>query len=275
MRKILVMGLCLLLASVAAAQDDGDDLPEVEQLTVEVLSERPHDTEAFTQGLLLAPDGLLYESTGRYGLSDLRAVDPETGEVLREFDLPDEFFAEGLALVDDRLIQLTWRERAAIVYDLEAGADENTFEPMATFQYQNEGWGLCYDGESLYHSDGTNTITVRDPETFAATESFRVTLYGAFVDQLNELECVGDSLYSNVWQSNTILEIDKETGEVIAAVDASDLLSLEERLSLGGGAVLNGIAYDAENDVFFITGKLWPTLFEVQFVPAETDDSSG
>jgi len=243
--------------------------PPVTQLTVEILSERPHDTDAFTQGLLLHTDGLLYESTGRYGQSDLRAVDPETGDVVREFDLPEQFFAEGLALVEDRLIQLTWREGVAIVYELETGADEGTFEPLEAFQYSNEGWGLCYDGDALYHSDGSNMITGRDPETFSVTDTFTVTLYGAFVDQLNELECVGDSLYSNVWQSDVILEIDKSTGQVTAVIDATPLMGIEQRRARGGGAVLNGIAYDAENDVFLLTGKLWDTLYEVRFVPVE------
>ncbi len=269
MRKILGLCLCLLMVSAAGAQDEGGTFePPVEQLTVEVLAEYPHDTDAFTQGLLLH-EGLLYESTGRYGQSDLRAVEPETGEVVREFDLPEQFFAEGLALVDDQLIQLTWREQAAIVYELETGADEGTFEPLGTFQYTNEGWGLCYDGEALYHSDGTNTITVRDPETFASTDTFRVTLYGAFVDQLNELECVGDSLYSNVWQSDTILRIDKATGEVTGVIDATGLMSTERRVSLGSGAVLNGIAYNADDETFYLTGKLWDALYEVRFVAVE------
>lgn len=267
MRKLLLLLVMLLAVSVVSAQEVG--FPPVEVLAIEVISERPHDTNAFTQGLLLHTDGLLYESTGLYGQSTLRAVDPQTGDVLRRYDLPEQFFAEGLALVDDRLIQLTWREGAAFVYELDAGAENDTFEPLGTFAYNQEGWGLCYDGEVLYHSDGTTSITVRDPETFAPARTFPVTLYGAFVDEINELECVGDDIYANVWNSDTILRFDKN-GVVNAVIDGSGLMSAEERAQMGGGAVLNGIAYDPENDVFLITGKLWDTLYEVRFVPTES-----
>ncbi len=266
MRKFIALLLLLPFSAVAA-----QDAPpvEVEQLRVEVLASYPHDTNAFTQGLLLHDDGLLYESTGRYGMSTLRAVEIETGALVREYALPEQFFAEGLALVDERLIQLTWRENTALVYNLQTGADADTFEPTAAFQYAGEGWGLCYDGELLYHSNGSNTIQVRDPITFDVVRQFRVTLHGAFVDQLNELECVGDDIYSNVWQSDAILRFDKQTGVVNAVIDAAGLLTDEERSQVGGNGVLNGIAYDEENDVFFITGKLWSTMFEVQFIPAD------
>ncbi|MEM6282101.1 MAG: glutaminyl-peptide cyclotransferase [Chloroflexota bacterium] len=266
MRKFIILSCLLALVATAAAQDGFEP---VEILTVEVLAEYPHDTESFTQGLLLHTDGLLYESGGQYGQSSLRAVERETGEVLRRFNLPDEFFAEGLALVDNRLIQLTWREGTALVYELETGAAENTFEPAGVFRYSNQGWGLCYDGEFLYHSDGTNVITVRNPETFEQMGAYRVSLYGAFVDQINELECVDDEIYANVWNSDTILRFDNTTGVVNAVIDGAGLLTPEERQAAGRGGVLNGIAYDPENDVFLITGKYWPTLFEVNFVPAE------
>ena len=268
MRKLmLVFVLLLVMTAASVAAQDTDPFAPVEMLTMEVISERPHDSSAFTQGLLLH-DGLFYESTGRYGESTLRAVDPETGEVLRRYDLPEQFFAEGLALLDGKLYQLTWREGAAIVYEIETGADEDTFEPLGAFQVNMEGWGLCADDAFLYHSNGSNTITVRDPETFEPVRSFRVTLYGVFVDQINELECVGDDIYANVWQSDTILRFSKTDGVVSAVIDGSDLISAGERATLDAGAVLNGIAYDAENDVFLVTGKLWNSVFEVQFVPA-------
>jgi glutaminyl-peptide cyclotransferase len=264
-RRFIILALLLSLTAAVTAQDT--TLAQVDLLTVDVLSQRPHATDAFTQGLLLH-DGLLYESTGRYGESTVRAVDPETGEVIRRYNMPAPYFAEGLALVGDELYQLTWREGTAFVYSLEAGADEGTFQPDRVFMYgEREGWGLCYDGQFLYHSDGSNTIVVRNPETFTELGGFQVTLYGAFVDQLNELECVGDDIYANVWQSDTILRIDKATGAVNGVIDASGLLPLEQRSGLSGGAVLNGIAYDEANDVFLITGKLWPSLFEVRFVP--------
>lgn len=266
-RRLMILTALLAAAVAVTAQDT--TFAEVELLTVEVLNEYPHDTSAFTQGLLLH-EGLLYESTGRYGESSLRAVDIETGEVLRRYDLADEFFGEGLALANDRLYQLTWREGTALVYDLETGADADTFEPIGGYLYNDrEGWGLCYDGEFLYHSDGSNSILLREPESFTPVDQIDVTMYGAFVDQLNELECVGDDLYANVWNSDVILRIDKATGDVTGVIDASSLLTAEQRSTLSGSAVLNGIAYDEANDVFLVTGKLWPSLFEVRFVPIE------
>jgi len=230
------------------------------RLRPEVMSVRPHDWRAFTQGLLLH-NGLLYESTGLYGQSTLREVDPQTGEVYRRLDLPPNLFGEGLALVDDRLIQLTWIEGIAIVHDLP------TFEKRAELRYSGEGWGLCYDGEKLVMSDGSDQLFFRDPTTFQLLGQVGVLLEGRPVRQLNELECVGDSIYANVWQTDDILRIDQRTGRVIAVVDASGLLTPEERRARPPDDVLNGIAYDATNDVFLVTGKRWPRLFEVRFVP--------
>lgn len=223
----------------------------------EVLATYPHDTDAFTQGLLLNGDRF-FESTGLYGESTLREVVPETGEVVREVTVPPEYFAEGLTLVGDRLVQITWREGTAFVYDV------GTLEQTGTLSYAGEGWGLCYDGEQVVMSDGSATLTRRDPETFEVLGSYGVTLDGQPVTRLNELECVGGDVYANVWQTDTIVRID-ETGEVIQEIDASNLLTEEERAQLGPDAVLNGIAYDPEAKTFFLTGKLWPKVLEVRF----------
>lgn len=223
----------------------------------EVLKTYPHDEEAFTQGLLLE-NGHFYESTGIYGQSTLREVIPETGEVLREVALPEEYFAEGLTLVEDRLIQITWQEGTAFVYDLE------TFEQVDTFSYEGEGWGLCYDGEAIVMSDGSPTLTMRDPETFEALETVEIKLDGQPVERLNELECVDGFVYANIWQTDTIVKID-EAGRVVEEIDASNLLPEAERAQLVPDAVLNGIAYDAEAGTFFLTGKLWPKMLEVRF----------
>ena len=273
MRSQKMLAAVLLLALLTLTTHAQDDDPTtgfapVEQLTLEVLNTYPHQTDAFTQGLLVGEDGLLYESTGRYGQSTLRAVAPETGEVLRRYDLPAELFAEGLALVGNRLYQITWRENVAIIYDLETGADDGTFEPLGTFGYSGEGWGLCYDGEALYMSDGSNRINVHDPETFQIIAQYTVTLYGVFVDEINELECVGDDVYANIWNADTIIRFDKTTGIVNAVIDGSGLLSPEVRAGYPGGAVLNGIAYNPVSDTFYVTGKLWESLFEVRFLPA-------
>ena len=225
----------------------------------------PHDPDAYTQGLLLH-DGWLYESAGEWGKSDLRRVDPATGEVQQMVDLPvddpSQYFAEGLALVGDKLIQLTWKNDVAFVYDRE------TFEKVGEFTYTGEGWGLCYDGESLFMSDGSANLFRRDPETFELLETVPVLYEGSPVKNLNELECVGDSVYANIWFSEYIVRIDKATGVVTAAIDSSGLLTPEDRATLPQQGVLNGIAYDAERDLFLITGKNWPKMFEVRFVPA-------
>jgi len=257
---LVALTVIALAPGLVAAQSNNPMAQPVPVFVPEVISVRDHDTSAYTQGLLLH-DGLFYESTGRYGESTVRAVDPETGEVQRQVEVPEQYFGEGLALVGDRLIQLTWQQTVAFVYDLD------TFAQVSTFEYEGEGWGLCYDGEWLYMTDGTPFIDLRDPETFELVFSGAVTLQGQPVPNLNELECVGDSLYANVWQTDYILQIDKSNGVVTGVIDASSLLTPEERASLESGAVLNGIAYDAENDVFLVTGKLWPKVFEVRFVP--------
>lgn len=232
-----------------------------EHLKVKVLATRHHDPAAFTQGLLVH-DGSLYESTGLYGSSSVREVDPVSGVVKRKVDVPSEFFAEGLALVDDRLIQLTWKEKKALVYKL-AG-----FATAGDLRYEGEGWGLCWDGKRLVMTDGSDKLTFRDPKTFAFLGEVTVTRadrMGERVLELNELECVDGVVYANVWQTDDILRIDPKDGRVTAVIDASGLLTPEERQKAD---VLNGIAWDPQRKIFLITGKLWPKLFEVAFVPA-------
>jgi len=229
-----------------------------ERLALKVLSVLPHDPEAFTQGLLV-DHGTLFESTGLNGKSSLREVDPKTGAVKRKVDVPQQYFAEGLALVGDRLIQLTWQEGKALVYD------RASFQKTAELPYQGEGWGLCYDGTRLVRSDGSDRLTFHDPKTFAVLGSVAVTVAGRPAYQLNELECVGGVVYANVWQTDDILRIDPRDGRVTAVIDASGLLTREERLRTD---VLNGIAWDPESRSFLLTGKLWPKLFQVQLVPA-------
>ena len=222
-----------------------------------VLETYPHDAGAFTQGLLLS-GGHFYESTGLYGQSTLREVVPETGEVLREVELPPEYFAEGLALVGNRLIQITWKEGEALVYNLD------TFEQTGTLPYEGEGWGLCFDGEALVMSDGSSTLTRRDPETFAVLGTTEVKSGGQPVTMLNELECVDGFVYANIWQTDTIVKI-AGSGQVAQEINASNLLSDAERAQLGPNAVLNGIAYDPEAKTFYLTGKLWPKVLQVRF----------
>jgi len=292
MKAILLLTFTLFLGlPLAYAQEP------VEQLVPEVLSVRPHDPESWIQGLILH-DGFLYESAGLYGQSSLRQVDPETGEVQLFLPLPEQVFAEGLALVDDHLFQLTWREQVAFRINLSAFTERAELD-VAVFEYEGEGWGLCYDGQHLYMSDGSDTLALRDPETFEVEETLQVTyagtplselvydgesigapvttpnpapsatpaaIVGERVDRLNELECVADSIYANVWQTDFIYRIDNATGEVTAQIDATGLLDEDERADAD---VLNGIVYLPDSDTFLITGKLWPKMFEVVFVPAE------
>lgn len=228
-----------------------------ERLMVKVLSTRPHDPKAFTQGLFLH-GGSLFESTGLYGESSLREVDPRTGAVKRKVSVPQQYFAEGLALAGDRLIQLTWQNQTALLYNL---AD---FQRAGQLPYEGEGWGLCSDGTRLVMTDGSDRLTFRDLRSLAVLGQVNVTLAGRLIDRLNELECVNGAVYANVWQTDDILRIDPASGKVTAVVDASGLLSPAEREHAD---VLNGIAWDPAKKTFLITGKLWPKMFEVVFVP--------
>jgi glutaminyl-peptide cyclotransferase len=225
----------------------------------EVIRMLPHDPGAYTQGLVFH-EGRFFESTGQYGRSTLREVDVETGEVLRQVNLSDEHFGEGLALVGDRLIQLTWKEQVAFVWDAA------TFELVEAFSYQGDGWGLCYDGEWLWMTSGGSLLFRRDPRTFALLDSRQIMQDGRSVWEVNELACVGDHIYGNVYMTDRIVKIEKSTGQVVTNIDASSLAPLGGRPP-AGDAVLNGIAHDPATDTFYLTGKLWPTMFQVRFVP--------
>ena len=257
----------VLFTGIAAAQTPANPILS---LVPEIIATYPHDTDAYTQGLLFY-DGVLYESTGSSGYPNsgyettVRRVRIEDGAVLQQIAHGDAFFGEGLARREDRLIQLSWTAGQATVYDLES------LEILETIAYEGEGWGLCYDGRYLYMSDGSPYISLRDAEDFSLIIRSMATFGGQPVQTglLNELECVGDSLYVNLWRTDFIVVLDKTDMRVTALIDASGLLTEAERAELGGGEVLNGIAYHPENDTFFITGKGWPKLFEVRFVPAE------
>ena len=230
--------------------------PEVRSLRVDVLRELSHERDAYTQGLVWWNDQL-FESTGREGESTLRQLDPQTGQVERRIDVPDQYFGEGLALVDRRLIMLTWRAERAFIYD------RDSFELGETFRYRGEGWGLCYDGDRLVMSDGSDRLAFRDPDTFEPVGEQRVRLRGQPLRNLNELECVDGMVYANVWEEDFLVRIDPRTGWVTDYIDAAGLLQGVDRV---GAEVLNGIAYDQTAETFYITGKWWPKMFEVRFV---------
>lgn len=228
------------------------------RLALRVLESYPHDPQAFTQGLLFH-DGALYESTGRYGLSSLRRVDPETGEVLVERALPAHLFGEGLALAEDRLVQLTWQEGVALRWD------PATLERVGETSYRGEGWGLTYDGARLVMSDGTSWLVLRDPGSFAELDRVQVTLEGRPLPNLNELEWVDGAVWANVWGSRSVVRIDPASGAVTAVADLSELAARLPREEARGIDVLNGIAWWPEREAFLVTGKLWPRTFLVEF----------
>jgi len=242
--------LCLLLLGAVGCKAQAVD-------SYRVVKAYPHDSQAFTQGLIYL-DGHLYESTGLNGRSTLREVDLESGRVQKEISLPQQYFAEGLTNWGSTLIQLTWKKNVAFVYD------RATFRLLKTFHYPWEGWGLTQDGKHLIMSDGSETIHFLDPDTFKQERKIRVTDRGKPVQNLNELEYIHGEIYANVWMSNRIARISPSTGKVLSWIDLSGILPSVE--VTGEGAVLNGIAYDAAHNRLFVTGKDWPRLFEIQVV---------
>jgi glutaminyl-peptide cyclotransferase len=220
----------------------------------EVVNVYPHDRGAFTQGLLYR-DGVLYESTGLNGRSSLRKVQLETGKVLQQTSVDARYFAEGLTDWGTRLVQLTWNTNIGFVYDLA------TFKPTRTFSYAGEGWGLARDDRRLIMSDGSATLRFLDPQTFAVTGQIPVVDGDRPVRDLNELEFIDGQVYANVWMTDRIAIIAPATGRVTGWINLAGLLA---RGSVSGDAVLNGIAYDASRKRLFVTGKLWPSLFEIR-----------
>ena len=225
--------------------------------TFKVIATFPHDTTSFTQGLVFASDGQMYESTGLQGESTLRRVDIATGQTLQRIDVPAQYFAEGLALVGDELLQLTWQHKLGFVYD------RHTFKQKRTFAYKTEGWGIAYDAAGgLVMSDGSDTLTFLDPKTFAPQKTLRVMDAGRPIANLNELEWIEGEIWSNVWLTDRIARISPRTGEVNAWIDLSTLWPVAQR-PMPSDQVLNGIAYDKATRRIYITGKKWPRLYQI------------
>ena len=225
--------------------------------TYRVVKAYPHDRNAFTQGLVYQ-DGFLYEGTGLKGRSSLRKVDLTTGKVLQQRDLDPGYFGEGIVIYKDKIVQLTWQSYVGFVYD------KATFNPWRRFRYATEGWGITHDGKRLIMSDGSATLYFWNPETFAETGRLAVHDEQGPVTHLNELEYVNGEIYANVWQTERIARISPTTGELLGWIDLSGLLKEEDRMPAVD--VLNGIAYDAKGHRLFVTGKLWPKLFEIDLV---------
>ncbi len=273
-RNLLAVLICLAgLFSISACSDpmdsgartpvtpNGDPDPAIvdpaTRYTYTVDNTFPHDTAAFTQGLAVVGD-TLYESTGNYGLSSLRKVVLQTGEVEQIRRLSSTIFGEGLALYDDKIIQLTWKSGVGFIYD------RRTFDMIRSVAYPGEGWGITYDGERFVMSDGSSTLYFRDKVTFEELGRVIVRDEDSQVRYLNELEFVKGEIYANIWQEDRIARIDPASGRVTAWIDLEGLLQPESART--GADVLNGIAWDAVSDRLYVTGKYWPSLYEIRLV---------
>jgi len=242
-----LVACCLFACASAAAQ-----APEYGYRVVHVY---PHDRGAFTQGLEFRA-GFLYEGTGLNGKSTVRKVKLETGEVLQQINIESQYFGEGITVYNQQIVELTWQSGVGFVYD------QASFRRLRTFYYAGEGWGLANDGSVIYMSDGTPQIRVWDPVTLQEKRRFTVHDGTKPVTHLNELECIRGEVYANVWQTDRIVRISPSDGRVLAWVNLSGLLSAADRAE--NTDVLNGIAYDPQGDRLFVTGKLWPKLFEIK-----------
>jgi Glutamine cyclotransferase len=244
MKRALLPWLMLLATAFAQA--------DVPILTVEVVARYPHDPSAFTQGLVI-DRGELFEGTGLNGQSSLRRVDLETGEVLQRHNLGQRYFGEGITILGDKIYQLTWTTQVGFVYS------RDDFKQLQSFFYPGEGWGITHDGEQLIVSDGTAMLRFLDPETLKETRRVAVTEDGKPLTRLNELEYIDGEVWANVWYTDYIVRIDPATGRVVSKLDLSNLYP-----EGSNDDVLNGIAWDRDAQRLFVTGKLWPYLYEIR-----------
>ncbi len=253
LRTLIFRLIALLAAGFVCSCSNSDTI----FYAYKVVNTYPHDQNAFTQGLVFE-DGFLYEGTGLYGSSTLRRKELETGQVLQMHELPSQFFGEGITIYEDKIIQLTWKSNLGFVYD------KDTFELQKEFNYPSEGWGITHDEKHLIISDGTPILRFLDPKAFKVVDQIEVHKHGLPLTSLNELEYIQGKIYANVWKTDCIAIIDPKTGKVDGWIELKGILSLED---YGRPIdVLNGIAYDAKSDRLFVTGKLWPKLFEIDLV---------
>ena len=257
--KLFVAGFFVLLITVIVLYRLHSINPDTSvPWTYKVINTYPHDPQAFTQGLVYE-NGFLYEGTGQKGHSQLRKVELQTGKVLQKYELPDEYFGEGITIFDDKIIQLTWQSHVGFVYNKE------NFELLREFSYPTEGWGITFNGKNLIMSDGTPMLHFLDPETLEELRSVMVFNKDEPVWGLNELEFIEGQIFANVWPSESIVRIEPLTCNVTARIDMKGLLPPQDRSEKID--VLNGIAYDPKNKRIFVTGKYWPKLFEIKFIP--------
>jgi glutamine cyclotransferase len=264
-RFAVVFLLALLAQSLFAQSARGTRTARPPEYTFEIVQSFSHDPNAFTQGLAFR-DGFLYEGTGLNGRSSLRKVRLESGEVVQQLDLAPEFFGEGIALLNNEVAELTWQSQTGFIYNL------SDFHLLRRFSYPGEGWGLTSNGHDFFMSDGTADIRLLDGGSLKEKRRFTVHDGNTPIHQLNELEFVEGQIFANVWQTDRIVRISPQNGEVVGWIDLQGLLSPIYRL--GPDAVLNGIAYDSIRKRLFVTGKLWPKIFEIKLVPKRTKPSN-
>ena len=253
---LLLLFVFLPIKPSIAQNTESGDIPVY---TYFIVNSFPHDHEAYTQGLIYS-EGFLYESTGKRGKSTLRKIDLETGAVLQWHNLADHLFGEGITLFNNQIVQLTWESYIGYIYD------KDSFTVLEEFYYNSEGWGITNDGSRIIMSDGSTTLYYLEPETYAVIDQIEVTANDIPIRNLNELEYVKGEIYANVMPSNRIARINPETGKITGWIDLSGILqTLKQGYAVD---VLNGIAYDPENDRLFVTGKLWPKVYEIKVIPA-------
>ena len=256
--------LVSLLPTHGLGEDSAESVVRPESLVVVIEEAIPHDSDAYTQGLTFY-QGRLFESTGLYGESQLREINPENGSVIRHYSLNESDFGEGITFVGEEIVMLTWLNHIAYRFQFD------DFELLGNHSYTGQGWGLCHDGSRLVMSDGSDVLTFRNETTFEALGSVNVTLNGTPRDKLNELECINGLVYANVYQTDDIVVIDPLNGIVLIQIDASGILP-ENATSAG---VLNGIAWDNETDSLWITGKKWPVMYRINLtIPGEVVDDT-
>ncbi|HMK94673.1 MAG TPA: glutaminyl-peptide cyclotransferase [Candidatus Limnocylindrales bacterium] len=264
----IIFGASLL---VFLSENDFSTKSSMTYYTYSIVKTYPHDTKAFTEGLTYS-DGFLFESSGlnsTYGaVSSLRRVDLTTGDVVQEYTLPSQYFGEGIAIVNDTIIQLTWQCHIGFIYN------KKTFVLIGNFSYPTEGWGLTFDGKQLIMSDGSDKLYFLNPTTFQRTGQVKVHDGSTNIANINSLQYINGDVYANIWQTNQIAIINPQTGQVKAWIDLTGLPA-EVTVYSNPNAVLNGIAYDQQNNRLFVTGKDWPSLYQIKLVPTSSPALSG
>ncbi|MDM8536403.1 glutaminyl-peptide cyclotransferase [Desulfobacterales bacterium HSG17] len=260
----IIQIVCILLSAIYFPGYADDNLKKsgmIKQYTYKIINTFPHNQSSWTQGLVFENntvyESFIYESTGRYGHSCLLKVEPATGRIINSIKLDKKFYAEGLTIINDKLVMLTWHSRKGFVYNKDFSLDK-------TFSYPSQGWGLTNDGKNLIMSDGSCLLYFLSPDTFKEIRRIRVTENGFSVKRLNELEYIDNKIYANVWMTDKIVIISPKTGNITGWINLEGLFPLAERKN--ADSVLNGIAFDTSQKRLFVTGKLWPRLFEIKII---------